>query len=126
MCKIFKTYDMDANNVIDFGEFVIALSETDIKCLKESMSGYDDVDLQLEFDKYSAVAAVDNSLKVIKKEGVRRLMEENAFTVVTDTDINVLFNRLVSEGVVKGDESIEPKDTDTSLQLSNFKAFFRK
>lgn len=46
--------DCDNNNLIDFGEFVAAISSLDVVDLRRTFEGFDSVDIQMEFEKFAA------------------------------------------------------------------------
>ncbi|KAF8820578.1 protein kinase [Cardiosporidium cionae] len=86
-----KKYDRDQNNLIDFGEFVEAMFNVDIKTLKDNFEGFDSVDIQLEFEKHAETNPV-TSLKTLSFEHLKEMMEEYQFTCVTKTDAKRLFD----------------------------------
>ncbi|CEM03617.1 unnamed protein product [Vitrella brassicaformis CCMP3155] len=103
---LIKDYDRDRNNLIDFGEFVDAMFAVDVQSLKLDFSGFDSVDIQLEFDKYAVQDLDSGGRKHISLDGVKSLMNEKEFTVVTDSDAHQLMaNMDVSkDGVIDIDD----------------------
>lgn len=70
----------------------------DCKLLLDYFDGFDPVDLQLEFDKYAVSHHIDNKdSKIIVEEGVRQLMVDHQFSVITPQDVHRLFER-ISQG----------------------------
>uniref|UniRef100_A0A0G4H4E7 EF-hand domain-containing protein n=1 Tax=Chromera velia CCMP2878 TaxID=1169474 RepID=A0A0G4H4E7_9ALVE len=90
--ELFRKFDRDENNLIDFGEFVDAMHDLDLKCLKEAFKGFDPVDLQLEFEKYAVAEA--QGAKKITVGGLKQLMTDHEFTVVSETDAQWLFEKM--------------------------------
>lgn len=89
--KLLKQYDADQNNLIDFGEFVEAMYNVDVKSLKDDFEGFDAVDVSLEFDKY-AITDVTKNKKYMGINEVKELMKDHSFTCVTDLDAQKLFD----------------------------------
>eukprot|EP00922_Rhytidocystis_sp_ex-Travisia-forbesii_P016844 GHVS01025146.1.p1 GENE.GHVS01025146.1~~GHVS01025146.1.p1 ORF type:complete len:284 (-),score=61.71 GHVS01025146.1:192-1043(-) len=90
--RILKQYDADQNNLIDFGEFVNAMFQVDAKSLKDSFDGFDPVDIQLEFDKFSTKD--ESGVEVISLARVKDLMHERNFISVNDRDAQTLFEQM--------------------------------
>lgn len=103
--KLFKEYDLDRNNLIDFGEFVEAMFSVDCTGLRDYFEGFDTIDIKLEYEKF-AVTQPDTNRKVITLDGVKRLMNAHDFTVITDVDAQRLFNILDKnyDGVIDSDD----------------------
>eukprot|EP00922_Rhytidocystis_sp_ex-Travisia-forbesii_P062205 GHVS01092084.1.p1 GENE.GHVS01092084.1~~GHVS01092084.1.p1 ORF type:complete len:346 (-),score=65.53 GHVS01092084.1:388-1425(-) len=89
--RILKQYDADQNNLIDFGEFVHAMYEVDVKALRDNFDGFDQVDIQLEFDKFSTNQC---GVHVISLARVKDLMSERNFTSANDRDAYRLFTSM--------------------------------
>ncbi|KAF8817906.1 MAM domain-containing protein [Cardiosporidium cionae] len=104
-------YDRDQNNLIDFGEFVEAMFNVDIKTLKDNFEGFDSVDIQLEFEKHAETNPV-TSLKTLSLEHLKEMMKEFQFTCVTKTDAKRLFDCMDTNK----DGNIDFEDFKTSLQ----------
>lgn len=51
-------FDRDNNNLIDFGEFVEAISMLDVLDIRRSFEGFDVVDIQLEFEKFAILVCM--------------------------------------------------------------------
>ncbi|EPR62753.1 protein kinase [Toxoplasma gondii TgCatPRC2] len=88
-----KYYDADKNNLIDFGEFVEALYNVDKEMFLESFEGFDQVDIQLEFDKY-AIDDMSPTKKHIPESRVKEMMLDRKFTCVTSLDAKRLFQEM--------------------------------
>ncbi|PFH37966.1 protein kinase [Besnoitia besnoiti] len=88
-----KRYDTDGNNLIDFGEFIEALYNVDKQMFLESFEGFDQVDIQLEFDKY-AVDETSPTKKHIPESRVAEMMLDHKFTCVTALDAKRLFQEM--------------------------------
>lgn len=89
-----KYYDTDKNNLIDFGEFVEALYNVDKEMFLESFEGFDQVDIQLEFDKYAIVDDMSPTKKQIPESRVKEMMLDHKFTCVTALDAKRLFQEM--------------------------------
>ncbi|RQX71234.1 protein kinase [Toxoplasma gondii CAST] len=94
-CLLFvrADYDADKNNLIDFGEFVEALYNVDKEMFLESFEGFDQVDIQLEFDKY-AIDDMSPTKKHIPESRVKEMMLDRKFTCVTSLDAKRLFQEM--------------------------------
>jgi len=104
--KIFKKYDVDQNNLIDFGEFVEAMFNVDTQRLRGDFVGFDPVDIQLEFDKYAIETG--KGKKVINSDGVKRIMSDHEFTVITGQDAERLLGEM-------------DKNKDSIIDMDDFK-----
>lgn len=51
--NVMTEYDRDNNNLIDFGEFVEAVSALDVLDIRRFFEGFDVVDIQMEFEKFA-------------------------------------------------------------------------
>lgn len=52
--NLFQNYDMDQNNLIDFGEFIQAVIDIDTQHFKNFFQGFSKIDIELEFQKYAS------------------------------------------------------------------------
>ncbi|KFG40704.1 protein kinase [Toxoplasma gondii FOU] len=110
-------YDADKNNLIDFGEFVEALYNVDKEMFLESFEGFDQVDIQLEFDKY-AIDDMSPTKKHIPESRVKEMMLDRKFTCVTSLDAKRLFQEMDvnKDGVVDlADFKEKPVSSDDEL-----------
>lgn len=88
---LFQNYDMDKNNLIDFGEYIQAVIDIDTQHFKNFFQGFSKIDMELEFQKY-AITGKENSKKVIPLEKLKQMLKDKEFTCITDTDSRRLFN----------------------------------
>eukprot|EP00923_Selenidium_pygospionis_P058506 GHVN01102686.1.p1 GENE.GHVN01102686.1~~GHVN01102686.1.p1 ORF type:complete len:245 (+),score=58.81 GHVN01102686.1:55-789(+) len=82
--NLFKAYDYDHNNMIDFGEFVDAMFNVDIEGMRCSFEGFDQEDIKMEFDKFAV--SNESTPTGIDVEGMKRFMSAHDFAVITDVD----------------------------------------
>ncbi|CAD2089314.1 EF-hand calcium-binding domain-containing protein [Plasmodium vinckei lentum] len=88
---LFQNYDMDRNNLIDFGEYIQAIIDIDTQHFKNFFHGFSKIDIELEFQKY-AITEKDNSKKIIPLTKLMQMLKDKEFTCVTETDSRKLFN----------------------------------
>lgn len=88
---LFQNYDIDKNNLIDFGEYIQAVIDIDTQHFKNFFQGFSKIDMELEFQKY-AITGKENNKKVIPLEKLKQMLKDKEFTCITDTDSRNLFN----------------------------------
>ncbi|WBY56379.1 EF-hand calcium-binding domain-containing protein [Plasmodium yoelii yoelii] len=88
---LFQNYDMDKNNLIDFGEYIQAIIDIDTQHFKNFFQGFRKIDIELEFQKY-AITEKDNNKKIIPLTKLMQMLKDKEFTCVTETDSRKLFN----------------------------------
>ncbi|SBT74977.1 conserved Plasmodium protein, unknown function [Plasmodium malariae] len=75
---LFQNYDMDKNNLIDFGEYIQAV-----------------IDIDTQWDKTSySFTEKENNKKVIPLTKLMQMLKDKEFTCVTETDSLKLFNAM--------------------------------
>ncbi|GAB65236.1 hypothetical protein PCYB_052540 [Plasmodium cynomolgi strain B] len=89
--NLFQNYDMDQNNLIDFGEFIQAVIDIDTQYFKNFFQGFSKIDIELEFQKY-AITEKEENKQVIPLTKLMQMLKDKEFTCVTHTDAQKLFN----------------------------------
>lgn len=107
--ELLKEYDRDNNNLIDFGEFVEAVSALDVLDIRRYFEGFDIVDIQMEFEKF---AVQDQGRKIMGLSQLMRLMHYCDCICVTNKDAT----RLLTEIDSGKDGSIDFEEFRTWLQ----------
>ncbi|VWU48599.1 EF-hand calcium-binding domain-containing protein, putative [Hepatocystis sp. ex Piliocolobus tephrosceles] len=90
---LFQGYDMDKNNLIDFGEYIQAVIAIDTQYFKNFFQDFSKIDIDLEFQKY-AITEKENDKKVIPLTKLMQMLKDKEFTCVTETDSIKLFNAM--------------------------------
>ncbi|SCA48648.1 conserved Plasmodium protein, unknown function [Plasmodium ovale] len=90
---LFQNYDMDKNNLIDFGEYIQAVIDIDTQYFKNFFQGFSKIDIELEFQKY-AITEKENNKKVIPLTKLMQMLKDKEFTCVTERDSLQLFNAM--------------------------------
>ncbi|CAX64126.1 hypothetical protein PFAG_02054 [Plasmodium falciparum Santa Lucia] len=90
---LFQNYDMDKNNLIDFGEYIQAIIDIDTQHFKNFFQGFSKIDIELEFEKY-AITEKENNKKVIPLSKLMQMITDKEFTCVTETDSLKLFKSM--------------------------------
>ncbi|GAW79743.1 hypothetical protein, conserved [Plasmodium gonderi] len=91
--NLFQNYDMDKNNLIDFGEYIQAIIDIDTQYFKNFFQGFSKIDIELEFQKY-AITEKEENKKVIPLTKLMQMLKDKEFTCVTETDSLKLFNAM--------------------------------
>ncbi|KAI4840087.1 EF-hand calcium-binding domain-containing protein [Plasmodium brasilianum] len=108
---LFQNYDMDKNNLIDFGEYIQAVIDIDTQYFKNFFQGFSKIDIELEFQKY-AITEKENNKKVIPLTKLMQMLKDKEFTCVTETDSLKLFNAmdLNNDGSIDFEDFLGGKD----------------
>lgn len=91
--NLFQNYDMDQNNLIDFGEFIQAVIDIDTQHFKNFFQGFSKIDIELEFQKY-AITEKEENKQVIPLTKLMQMLKDKEFTCVTHTDSQKLFDAM--------------------------------
>ncbi|ANQ06849.1 Uncharacterized protein PCOAH_00011450 [Plasmodium coatneyi] len=91
--NLFQNYDMDQNNLIDFGEFIQAVIDIDTQYFKNFFQGFSKIDIELEFQKY-AITEKEENKQVIPLTKLMQMLKDKEFTCVTHTDSQKLFEAM--------------------------------